>query len=139
MERINLHTPEHINAWIHEKTVARLDKIGSDVNKITGRLHELEEEWDIERAIETNASSLMLGSLAMGAIVNKKWFLLSGVVGGFLLQHAIQGWCPPVSVLRRLGFRTQREIDSERAVLKARLGTLPQAKSSSNEALHLAR
>lgn len=49
-------------------------------------------------------------------------------VAGFLLQHAIQGWCPPVPVLRRLGFRTQREIDDERAVLKARRGDFEQVR-----------
>lgn len=44
------------------------------------------------------------------------------MVGGFLLQHALQGWCPPVPVLRRLGFRTQTEIDEERYALKALRG-----------------
>lgn len=136
MERIAIHSPEPINTWIHEKTVKRLDKIGSDVHKINERLHELEEEWDIERAIETNSSALILGSLALGTIVNKKWFLLSALTGGYLWQHARKGWCRPAAVLRRLGFRTQREIESERAVLKARLATLPQA---AHETLHLAK
>jgi hypothetical protein len=33
---------------------------------------------------------------------------------GFLLQHALQGWCPPVPLLRQLGFRTSYEIEEER-------------------------
>jgi hypothetical protein len=41
------------------------------------------------------------------------------LVTAFLFQHALQGWCPPVPVLRRLGFRTMREIDTERYALKA--------------------
>lgn len=41
---------------------------------------------------------------------------------GFLFQHAVQGWCPPVSLLRRLGFRTSSEIDAERYALKALRG-----------------
>ena len=44
------------------------------------------------------------------------------MVGGFLLQHAVQGWCPPVPVFRRLGVRTQTEIDEERYALKALRG-----------------
>jgi hypothetical protein len=36
----------------------------------------------------------------------------------FLLQHAIQGWCPPLPLLRRLGIRNQREIEAERIALK---------------------
>jgi hypothetical protein len=30
----------------------------------------------------------------------------------------VQGWCPPIPVLRRLGFRTAFEIDQERQALK---------------------
>lgn len=36
--------------------------------------------------------------------------------------HAFQGWCPPVNLFRRLGVRTQREIDEERYALKLMLG-----------------
>jgi hypothetical protein len=39
-----------------------------------------------------------------------------------LFQHAVQGWCPPVPLLRRLGYRTSREIDIERVALKALRG-----------------
>ena len=48
--------------------------------------------------------------------------LLPGVVGGFLLQHALSGWCPPVTLLRRLGFRTAGEIHREKYALKALRG-----------------
>lgn len=41
---------------------------------------------------------------------------------GFLFQHAIQGWCPPLPILRRLGFRTAEEINQERYALKALRG-----------------
>jgi hypothetical protein len=44
------------------------------------------------------------------------------VVGSFLLQHAVQGWCPPLPVFRRWGVRTQPEIDYERYALKALRG-----------------
>ena len=37
---------------------------------------------------------------------------------GFLLLHGTVGWCPPASVLRRLGVRTQREIEAERYQLR---------------------
>jgi len=40
----------------------------------------------------------------------------------FCLQHALQGWCPPLTLFRRLGIRTQREIDDERTALKALRG-----------------
>ena len=43
---------------------------------------------------------------------------LTFFVLGFLFQHAIQGWCPPVPVLRRFGVRTAAEIEEERYALK---------------------
>jgi hypothetical protein len=43
---------------------------------------------------------------------------LPAAVSGFLLQHAVQAWCPHIPVLRRLGFRTSFEIEQERQALK---------------------
>ena len=53
----------------------------------------------------------LAGSL-LGFTVHRAFLALPIAVTGFLLQHAIQGWCPPVPLLRRMGFRTPREIGS---------------------------
>lgn len=50
--------------------------------------------------------------------VNRKWFALPAVVSGFFLQHALQGWCPPVPFFRKAGVRTTSEIDEERTALR---------------------
>lgn len=76
----------------------------------------------MERTLEANASTLALIGVVLGVTVSSWWLLLPGVVAAFLLQHAIQGWCPPVPLFRRLGFRTQTEIDYERYALKALRG-----------------
>ena len=57
-----------------------------------------------------------------GLTVNKKWFALPFVVQAFFFQHALQGWCPPIPILRRLGVRTTAEIAEERNALKAMRG-----------------
>lgn len=54
----------------------------------------------------------------LDAFTGRRWFILPGIVAGFLLQHAVQGWCPPVALFRRLGFRTASEIEAERYALK---------------------
>jgi hypothetical protein len=54
----------------------------------------------------------------LSAVVSRKWLLLPVAVGGFLLQHALQGWCPPLIWFRRMGFRTASEIEAERYGLK---------------------
>src|SRR5690606_1181633 len=106
---------------IFDKTVKRLDEIGHDRSKVESRLQELDREWDIERVIEVNASSVLMASLALG-IKNKRWFNVAGMAASFLFQHAVQGWTPALPILRRLNFRTQREIDDERIILLSRLG-----------------
>lgn len=123
-ERVPLNTTQYVNEKIFQKTIDRLNEIGFDREKIEVRLKEIEYEWDIERAIEANASIATLTSLGFALAFDKRWLFVTATIAGFLLQHSVQGWCPPVPVLRRMGFRTQREIDDERMVLKARLGDL---------------
>jgi hypothetical protein len=58
----------------------------------------------------------------------------------FLLQHAVQGWCPPIIWFRRLGVRTSTEIDHERNALKALRGDFRHvAPDSPSDALAAAR
>src|SRR3954468_9898643 len=89
---------------------------------ITRRIFELENEWDIERVLEANAAGIGLASLLWGITVNKKCLAVTGTVLSFLLLHSIQGWCPPVPALRRMGVRTRREIDRELFALKVLRG-----------------
>lgn len=134
-QRVIRNTQRKINEKIKHETLGRLIEIGDNKVKIESRLDELRLEWDIERAIEANASTISLIGLGLGMFKNKKWFLLPTAVAGFLFQHAIQGWCPPVPILRRLGFRTQREIDNERRILKMRQGDFDSADKSSTAQL----
>jgi hypothetical protein len=84
---------------------------------IRRRIEELDREWDIERALEVNASTLALMGLLLGVTANRKWLIFPGIV--VLLQHGLQGWCPPLPILRKMGVRTRGEIDREKYELKA--------------------
>ena len=128
IERVPAHTAEEINAQIRRQTeenVARYATRGHAA--IDQRLAELEYEWDIERTLEANAATISLIGLGLGTFVDRRFFALPALVAGFLLQHAAQGWCPPVPLFRRLGFRTQPEIDEERYALKALRGDFQQS------------
>jgi hypothetical protein len=120
--RVALDTAETINRRIRQEIEARVRALAADPAGLERRLDELEEEWDIERVLETNASALAFAGLALGATVDRKWLALPALVTAFLFQHAVQGWCPPIPILRRLGIRTAREIDNERTALKALRG-----------------
>lgn len=118
--RVEQSTPGHIDREIEFDTRRHIaDAVAAGPAATDRRLAELDREWDIERALEANAATLALAGVVLGFTRSRRWFLLPGVVAGFLLQHAIQGWCPPVSVFRRLGIRTAREIELERQSLKA--------------------
>ncbi len=120
--RVPLNTAPEINQRIESQTqenIARYLPAGRDA--IRERLIELEQEWDIERAVEANAASIGLLGIVLSATVDRRFIVLPALVCGFLLQHALQGWCPPVPVLRRLGFRTQTEIQRERDALRTGL------------------
>ena len=71
--------------------------------------------------------------LALGATVDRKWFIFPAAVAGFLLQHALEGWCPPLPLFRRLGFRTQSEIDYERYALKSLRGDFRNLPTSASD------
>ena len=136
-ERVTEHTRDEINERIKAQTEERIARCAAaGPQAIERRLAELDHEWDIERTLEANASSLSLFGLGMGAFVDRRYFALPAVVMGFLLQHALQGWCPPVPILRRLGFRTQSEIEQERYALKALRGDFKEAAPVAESASH---
>lgn len=117
-DRVAQHTPVRVNKKIEEQTQSSISYYRNHPEQIEQRLKKLDKEWDIERALETNAATLIIASSVLGFVYKKRLFALPLVVGTFLLQHALQGWCPPLSVMRRLGIRTATEIEQERAVLK---------------------
>lgn len=122
-KRVEMHTPPEINDRIHKQTIADLYKYrDADEDAMTERIRQLDREWNTERVLETNAATIILISTILGYKKSRYWFLLTGTVGYFLLQHAIQGWCPPLSVIRRRGIRTPEEIENEKLALRIMRG-----------------
>lgn len=122
-ERSERNTPDSINERIRRETEASIGRtLAGGRAAIDARLHELDAEWDTERTLETLAASFTLSSIVLGATVNRKWLWFGGAVAAFLLQHGLQGWCPPLPLIRGLGVRTIAEIDRERYALKAARG-----------------
>ncbi|MES2825926.1 MAG: hypothetical protein V4732_20155 [Pseudomonadota bacterium] len=117
-QRVAENTSASINMKIQQDIAKSVSFYQANPQLILARLRELSEEWDIERVLETNASSLIVASSALGFFANRKFFAVPFIVGAFLLQHALQGWCPPLPILRQLGYRTTSEIQQERNALE---------------------
>jgi hypothetical protein len=124
--RVSDLTTPAITDRIHRQTRMSIAYHAAHPDEIAQRLRDLDEEWDVERMLETGSSTLTLAGLVLGVVRGRKWLALSLAVQGFFMQHALQGWCPPLPVLRRLGFRTQYEIERERYALKAIRGDFGQ-------------
>ena len=137
--RVRAQSSQAVNNEI-DQTIRRSVQsyAGQSREAITRRIDELDREWDVERTLELNASTLALTGLILGATVNKKWLIVPGVVLPFLFQHAVQGWCPPLPVLRNMGIRTREEIDREKYALKALRGDFENAQDA-NRALDAAQ
>jgi hypothetical protein len=116
--RIQEATADNVNRDIARQAEQRISYYTVHKDEISQRLWELEQEWDVERYIEIGASSAILTGIALGTIRARRWFLIPAVVAGFVLYFGLQGWAPPVPVLRRLGVRTRSEIEQERYALK---------------------
>lgn len=128
-DRVREHTPRSVLRRIDRMSEADVDAaVVAGRDAILRRLVKLDYEWDIDRALMVNFAIAGGASLTTGLLrysrtplfsPRRKGFLyFFGAQLGFLLLHGLVGWCPPVSVFRRLGFRTQREIEAERRDLR---------------------
>jgi hypothetical protein len=122
-DRVRENTAAKVNKRIEgeaQRRVAHFAARGEAA--ISRRIEELDAEWDMERYLEMNASALALTGTLLGLFVNKKFLAIPCLVLPFLFEHSLQGWCPPVPILRRRGVRTRKEIDAEKYALKGLRG-----------------
>jgi len=134
-DRVREHTAPTVNQRIDRMTQAELDAaVAAGSEAIARRLMRLDYEWDVDRALMVNFALAGAASLTTGLLRYKRTPLFSprrkgflyffGAQLGFLLWHGAVGWCPPASLFRRLGFRTQREIEAERSQLRDALSLI---------------
>lgn len=139
-DRVSRNTRSAVNHRIQGRTLHDVSRlVGVDPRFIDERIQQLQREWDIERTLEANAATLSLAGLALGATVDRRFLLLPAAIAAFLLQHALQGWCPPLPLLRRLGIRTAREIHDEIIALRILRGDFLERVETPERALASAR
>ena len=132
--RIEEHTASEVNQRIEEQSHNNvLGYAAQGKEAISKRIEELDAEWDVERALMTGAGVNVLFGVAMGAFVNRKWFNWPAIVGAFMLQHTLQGWCPPLIPFRRSGVRTSHEIEREKTALRILRGDFENVASGSGD------
>jgi hypothetical protein len=127
-DRVRAHSSPPINRRIDVEVQQCLEHLAdADRDDIARHLDTLNREWDVERYLQMNASLLSLTGVVLGAAVDRRFLVLPAVVFSFFFQHAVQGWCPPLPIFRRIGVRTRREINREKYALKALRGDFQDA------------
>jgi hypothetical protein len=122
-DRVRAHSASQANRRTDAETQRCLEGLAdSDREALSAHIEMLDREWDVERYLQMNASVVSLAGIILGTTVNARFLLLPAAVFGFFFQHAVQGWCPPLPVFRRIGVRTRREINREKYALKALRG-----------------
>ncbi len=118
-KRVEMHTNKKINERIIQTTEENLKRYQyANSNSLTNRIKQLDSEWDTERVLEANAASIIFVCSLIGFLTSSYKFIITGIISFFLFVHAIQGWCPPLPLIRRFGIRTQDEIQVEKMSIK---------------------
>ena len=123
-DKVRKNTADKVNRKIDKCTEENIERFSNGSREvIQHRIKKLNEELDIEQALKLTSATNVLIGIGLGLTVNKRWLLLSALSSAFLIQHSLQGWCPPLPVLRKRGVRTRDEINKEIDALKERLST----------------
>jgi hypothetical protein len=132
-DRVRRHTAPHVNAKIDRDTALVLQEtVRAGRDAMVARMRDLDHEWDVDRALIANFAIVGALTSELGRRYRGfKYFFRAQQA--FLLMHAVMGWCPPMVVFRRLGFRTAKEIAQERAALMDELGYAPADASGASE------
>jgi hypothetical protein len=132
--------PDRVRARTHREVNARIDKQAEERVRAAAaegdsaeRLKRLGQEWDFERIVEAEAAVTGLAGLLLGLAVDRRFLIVPGVATGMMLLHALHGWYPLLPLLRRMGVRTQDEIERERYAIKALRGDFADVRSAESD------
>lgn len=132
-ERVRKTTIESSNQSIDNLIISNIEKYSQSPQLISQRIKDLDKKWDIERLLEVNMSTLAITGITLAYFVHINWLILPAVVLLFFVQHAVQGWCPPLPIFRHFKVRTRPEIDREKYALKALRGDFNNIEFTSND------
>lgn len=121
--RVELNTGASVNSKFQRQLQTNITRYANASNaQIDQRLAALEREWSIERVVELEAPTMIGLGAILGATLRRGWFALSALAASMVILHNTQGWYPLLPLLRRLGLRSQNEIEQERSALRALRG-----------------
>jgi hypothetical protein len=122
LDHIRANTWHDVNERLDAEAAVRIQAAARAGDSISNSLARIDREWNFERVLETEASTMGLMGLALALRFGPRFLFVPGFVAAMVFLHAIQGWYPLLPIFRRIGVRSQDEIDRERYALKALRG-----------------
>jgi hypothetical protein len=119
--------PDRVRRFTSRAQLEKLDRAmerrvrlyaSQPVEVISARIAELQREWSIERYLQINVAAVGLTTAALAAGRNRKWGYATCAGLGFFLFHAVEGFDPPLPLMRKAGLRSRAEINREIYALK---------------------
>ena len=134
-DRVRAASDQRLNQKIDRETERRLARAASeDGVRLSDRIEDVGREWNTDRFIEAEAAITGITGLALAAAVDLRFLAMPGVATAMLFLHATHGWYPLLPLFRRLGVRSQDEIDREYYALKALRGDFNEVTNAAGEA-----
>jgi len=134
-KRVCMRTDPKVNTDIRNQTLRDIDIYKNCNEALADRISKLNQEWDTERIVGVNAALLIILSSYLGIRTGRIWYLITGAIAVFMLQHAFWGWCPIMPCLRKWGARSADEIFNEKIALKLLRGDFKADFTTAEEAL----
>lgn len=122
LDRVRANTSSELNHRLDLQAEHRLRLAAAGNTDIDAQVDALGREWDFDRTLEAEAAFTGLAGVILALAADKRFLVIPGFAAAMLFLHSQQGWYPLLPLLRRLGFRSQDEIDRERYALKALRG-----------------
>lgn len=125
------HEPDRVRRYSTDAQLKRIDDAterrvrlyaGQPSHIMDARIGELRAEWSIERFLQINVAAVGLTTLLLAVTKDRRWGYATCAALGFFLLHAVDGFDPPLPLLRQFGIRTRSEIDREIYALKVLRG-----------------
>ena len=95
VDRVPRHTSQEINRQIEIQIAESVRWHAAHPEGIDRRLHELDQEWDVERTLEANASTPAFTGVMLGATMDKRWLALPAIVTGSYSSMRCRAGVPP--------------------------------------------
>ena len=117
----NMESRQNQNTGMSRTKVASRSEDDTTTSRATsgGSLEDLKAEWSYEKVVEVAAAVLTIASIFLNKTQKRKLDEFGESVSSILGVESLRDWTPPAGVLKKIGLRSQGDIDKEISRLSA--------------------